>query len=230
MSAIGILGGMGPQASAKLYESIIRGTQNYTPAAVDDDYPEIVLLNVPVPNFISDKNELPKAKQMLIDRTKLLEGAGCTVNGIACNTAHILLPELQAVTTVPFLSIPKLVTEQVKATGFKRVGLLATPTTLGSTLYDEAMIGIAEIVRPDKEFAEQIESYIYKQLNDKLIEAERKQFKAQVKKFKENNNLDGVILACTELPLVFGDSRNDNTVIDTLQLLASGLLESYFNS
>lgn len=209
MSAIGILGGMGPQASAKLYELIIKGSQEYTPAAVDNDYPEIVLLNVPVPNFISNKNELPKAKLMLIERTKLLEKAGCTVNGIACNTAHILLPELQAVTKVPFLSIPSLVAKQAKTAGYERVGLLATPTTLGSTLYDETLAGIAEIVRPNKVFAVQIEQYIYKQLNDTLLKNERQQFKAKVKEFKQANKLDAVILGCTELPLVYGESQNN---------------------
>jgi len=229
MSAIGILGGMGPQASAKLYELIIKGTQKYTPAAVDDDYPEIVLLNVPVPNFISNKNELPKAKQMLIDRTKLLEQAGCTVNGIACNTAHILLPELQAVTSVPFLSIPELVAKRINAAGYKRVGLLATPTTLGSTLYDDALSDIAEIVRPDAAFAERIEQYIYKQLNDKLKQDERQLFRKQVAKFKQANKLDAVILGCTELPLVYEESLNDESILDTLQILSEELLVSYFD-
>jgi aspartate racemase len=230
MSAIGILGGMGPQASAKLYELIIKGTQEYTPAAVDDDYPEIVLLNIPVPNFISNKNELPKAKQMLIDRAKLLEEAGCTINGIACNTAHILLPELQAVTKVPFLSIPELVAEQIKTAGYKRVGLLATPTTLGSTLYDDALADFAEIVRPDTEFAERIEQCIYKQLNDQLTPNESQQFKKQVAKFKQDNDLNAVILGCTELPLVYGESLEDSSILDTLQILSEGLLVSYFGN
>ncbi len=230
MSAIGILGGMGPQASVRLYELLIDGTKAYTSAAVDDDYPEIVLLNVPVPNFISNKNSLPEARQMLIERTKLLEQAGCTVNGIACNTAHILLPELQAVTKVPFLSIPKLVVVRVKTAGYKRVGLLATPTTLDSTLYDDALADLAEIVRPDIDFAKQLEQYIYKQLNNSLTSTERQDFKRNVAQFKGQQQLDAVILGCTELPLVYGDSQAEETVIDTLQLLADNLLRSYFNN
>lgn len=228
MSAIGILGGMGPQASAGLYKLLIEGTKAYTPAAVDDDYPEIILLNVPVPNFISNKNKLPEAKQMLIERTKLLEQAGCTVNGIACNTAHILLPELQAVTKVPFLSIPNLVAQQVRTAGYRRVGLLATPTTLSSALYDEALADIAVIVRPERELAEQLEEYIYKQLNSDLSKNERQSFRQKVAYFKQVNSLDAVILGCTELPLVYGESLNDDTVIDTLHVLTDGLLESYF--
>ncbi|MEI6237608.1 MAG: aspartate/glutamate racemase family protein [Candidatus Saccharibacteria bacterium] len=139
MSAIGILGGMGPQASAKLYDLLIEGSKAYTPAAVDDDYPEIVIFSVPVPNFISNKQYLNKAKTMLIKRARLLEMSGCIINGIACNTAHILLPEMQVSTKVPFLSIPKLVAEKIKLAGFKKVGLLATPTTLASDLYDQAL-------------------------------------------------------------------------------------------
>lgn len=225
MPAIGILGGMGPQASARLYELLIEGTKAYTPAAIDSDYPEIVLLNVPVPNFISNKNELQKAKQMLIERTILLEQADCIVNGIACNTAHILLPELQAVTKVPFLSVPELVAKKVKATGFERVGLLATPTTLSSNLFDE-VIG-AEIVKPQKEIASRTETYIYKQLRGEISDADKKAFRKLVKDFKESENLDVVILGCTELPLVY--EKIDGSVIDTLQLLSDALLEKYFD-
>ncbi len=229
MPAIGILGGMGPQASAKLYELIIAGTAKYSPAALDEDFPEIVLLNVPVPNFISNKNNMPEAKRMLIERTKLFEVAGCTINGIACNTVHVLLPELQAVTSVPFLSIPKLVADKVRATGYKRVGLLATPTTLTSTLYDDALSGATEIIRPNTVLANQIESYIYKMLDGNLNETDRRDFKNQVKIYRQENNLDAVILGCTELPLIYGESLDDESVLDTLQLLADGLLQSYFS-
>lgn len=228
MPAIGILGGMGPQASAKLYELIIAGTAKYSPAALDEDFPEIVLLNVPVPNFISNKSNMPEARRMLIERTKLLEAAGCTINGIACNTVHVLLPELQAVTCVPFLSMPQLVADKVKIAGYKRVGLLATPTTLTSTLYDDAIKDQAELIRPKAIFAKQIESFIYKKLDGTLTENDENNFKNQVQIFRQEDNLDAIILGCTELPLVYGESLDNESVLDTLQLLADGLLQSYF--
>lgn len=230
MPAIGILGGMGPQASAKLYELIIAGTSKYSPAALDEDFPEIVLLNVPVPNFISNKTNMPEARRMLIERTKLLEKAGSTINGIACNTVHVLLPELQAATSVPFLAIPQLVADKIKELGFRRVGLLATPTTLNSTLYDHAIQRQAEIIRPDVEFAEQIESYIYKKLDGTLSKTDESSFKNLVQTFRRENSLDAVILGCTELPLVYGESLDDESTLDTLQLLADGLLKEYFSS
>lgn len=227
MPAIGILGGMGPQASAKLYEMLIGGTKLYLPNAVDDDYPEIVLLNVPVPNFISNKNELSVVRQMLLDKTKLLEIAGCTVNAIACNTAHILLPELQASTKVQFLSIPNIVASKIQSTGFKRVGLLATSTTIKSSLYSDALEKIADLVLPNRELISKVETYIYKQLNSSLTSSDRDQFHELVEQFIHDENLDAVILGCTELPLVYGD-RKDPKIIDSLSLLSGELLASYF--
>ena len=229
MGAIGILGGMGPQASNKLYELIIKKTANYTNAAIDEDYPEIVLLSVPVPNFISDKEQLPKALEMLLEKTKLLEQAGCTINGIACNTVHLLLPELQASTSVTFVSVPQLVSEKIKLAKYKRVGLLATPTTLQSTLYDNA-ISTAEIIRPNKEMVAFAEECIYAELSGQLSDAQRKKFRIDLNKFKSDNQLDTVILGCTELPLVFGGSQYDESIIDTLDVLADGLLEQYFSN
>ena len=228
MATIGILGGMGPQATAQLYELIIEGTKTYRPTAVDDEYPEVVLLSVPVPNFISNKDSLNVARRMLVARTQQLEQLGSTINGIACNTAHILLPELQAATKVPFLSIPLLVARRVQAAGYRRVGLLATPTTLQTTLFDEALSGIAEIVRPENALAMSIEEYIYRQLNNSLTAGDSPAFRKLVQEFMEQTGVDAVILGCTELPLIYGDLTDAPHIIDTLQVLADALLRAYF--
>lgn len=227
MSAIGILGGMGPQASARLVELLIEQTSQFVTNPTDSDFPEIIHLSVPVPNFISNKTNIQKAKTILIERTKLLEAAGSTINCIACNTAHLLLPELQAITKVPFVSIPKLVAHEVQSRDARRVGLLATPTTLSSALYDEALHGIAEIIRPSHTIARQTEQYIFKQLANKLSKMERQEFRRLVDSFLTDNDLDIVVLGCTELPLVYGQI-SDQRVISTLDVLSTELLKRYF--
>ena len=229
MSAIGILGGMGPQASARLVELLINKTPNFVDSPIDSDFPEIIHLSVPVPNFIANKHNMKKAKEILLERTQFLEDAGSTINGIACNTAHLLLPELQASTVVPFLSIPNLVSERIKAAGFKRVGLLATPTTLNSTLYDKVLEGICELIRPNDSTAKKLEAFIFSQLSGQLSEVERLKFHELVNNFKTHQHLDAVILGCTELPLVYGLST-DRTIIDTLNILAEGLLVNFFGN
>lgn len=228
MSAIGILGGMGPQASARLVELLIAQTPQFVSNPIDSDFPEIILMSVPVPNFISNKNNLGKAKTILQERTKLLEQSGSTINCISCNTAHLLLSDLEKVTNVPFVSIPQLVAEKIKANGFTRVGLLATPTTLRSTLFDKVIGKNVTLVRPSHDLATQTETLIVKQLSGHIGEREREHFRAQVDEFLQANHLDAVILGCTELPLVFGDTT-DKQVIDTLEVLSEGLLMRFFN-
>ena len=87
--------------------------------------------------------------------------------------------------------------------------------------------GGIELVRPDLNTAEIIEGYIYKQLNNSLTRLEQQQFRQLVSKLTKDKELDAVILGCTELPLVYGDS-NDPVIIDTLKVLCDGLLREYF--
>lgn len=227
MPAIGILGGMGPQASARLVELLIAKTPNFVINPIDSDYPEIIHLSVPVPNFISNKNNMQKAKDILIERTKLLEKSGSTINCIACNTAHLLLPELQASTQVPFLSIPLLVANKVRSNKFSRIGLLATPSTLASSLYDDALEKSVVLVRPNDVLKRKLEKLILKQLRGNISEADRNNFKNIVSNFTKTNELDAVILGCTELPVIFGENT-DTRIIDTLEVLSDALLEKYF--
>ena len=225
MTAIGILGGMGPQASARLHTLLIREAPRHMTIETDTDFPEIVHISVPVPNFIHDKTNLQKAKNILINRTQILETAGCTIIGIACNTAHLLLNDLQATTTVQFVSLPHLVADRIDTLGHKRVGLLATPNTLRSTMYDDAMGPNVSLIRPDAVTAEILEAMIFRTLKGVNTDEDSVDLREIVDRFIVEQELDAVILGCTELPLIFGDHK-DERVIDTLEVLAEGLLKA----
>lgn len=222
MATIGILGGMGPQASNRLVELLIEKSLDRSALRLDTDVPEIVLLSVPVPNFVSNKHNMNIAKDMLLKRVKLFEQAHCDIAGIACNTAHLLLPNIQAATTVEFVPLPLLVAEKLHSLQSKRAGLVASPTTLRSTLFDDVIRGTV-LVRPNKKLANLTERNIRKKLADILTETDRRNFQAAIRNFMEVERLDTIILGCTELPLVFGET-NDPTIIDTLDVLADGLL------
>ena len=224
MATIGIFGGMGPQASTKLCELIVQKALDNSLSRQDTDVPEIVLLSVPVPNFVSNKTNMGIAKAMLVNRVKLFEQARCDVAGIACNTAHLLLPEIQIASSVPFVSLPHLVAQRIRDNEFKRVGLLGSPNTLQSTLFDEAITD-AILVRPSQRLIKLTALNIHKQLKGVITAQERTRFKLAVRRFTATNHLDAVILGCTELPLVFGPTNNKK-IIDTLDVLAEGLLQS----
>jgi aspartate racemase len=212
MSAIGIIGGMGPQASAHLLDLLVRDAPQHMSIASDSDFPEIMLLSVPVPNFVTNKTHLQQS--------------GCVVAGIACNTAHLMLPELQQATTVPFIAIPELVAAEIARNSWRRVGLTGSPNTLASTLFDDAIPNHTALIRPDIATTTILERLIFKELSGMRTEQDRRLLHTIINRFMHTQELDAVILGCTELPLIFGDS-DDAHIIDTLSILSKGLLQAY---
>jgi len=137
--SIGILGGMGPQASARLLNLMIEMSIRDFMAKNGDDFPEIILDSVPIQDFISNKKNEDKALEMLRSRTKKLNKFDLSCLAIACNTAHILLPELQVISKTPFISIIEEVSKAVDESKLRKVGILGTSQTIKSGLYQKSL-------------------------------------------------------------------------------------------
>ena len=223
MSAIGIIGGMGPQASAHLLDLLVTKAPRHMVIESDSDFPEFVLLSEPVPNFVNSKENMDRAAQILKTKLPILENANCVVAGIACNTAHQFLSVLQTATTVEFISIPQEVGKVITECGFKHVGLLGSPSTINSRLFDDA-VDTQEILRPPQSTTDEIENLIRMQLAGNITHKHRKKLAAIVNTFIKSCDLDIVILGCTELPLILGEHPH---AIDTLSLLADKLLSRF---
>ena len=86
MKTIGIIGGMGPEATALFYKKIIRIFQNYYSAKYDSDYPKIIIYNVPIPDVVENCTQEEIIKSMLISASKKLESIGADYIVIPCNT------------------------------------------------------------------------------------------------------------------------------------------------
>ena len=226
---IGIIGGVGPQATRFIYEKIIEFSQIKYGAKNNNDYPRILIDSVPVPDFISDTSQIEVAKGMLIDATQGLVKAGATRLCIGSNTVHILLEDLKRETDITFLSMIDLVAEKCTAQGFNKVGLLGTPVLLESKLYDEALKnrGI-ELVHPTNEEVE---------IADKIIRSVLAGQKTSDKKeeyIQALNNLFGrgsqaIILGCTELPLAINYEALGNRTISSDEVLAEGIVDYYYS-
>ncbi|MDR2347344.1 MAG: aspartate/glutamate racemase family protein [Bifidobacteriaceae bacterium] len=225
--AIGVIGGLGPQASALLYKLLVDKTKHHTQLRDTADYPRIVLLSTSIPNYLStgqasDPAIMAKVIALVQEEVRLLEAAGAIVNGIACNTAHLALDQLQAVTAVPFLSIMDLARRAVA--GFDRPGLLCTRLTKQTGLY----AGVHPNLHiPSDALLEQAETWVFKLLDDAVRPADEVAFRQFVRQYQQANDLDAVVLGCTELPVVYGPATEPG-VISSLEVLADGLLDFYF--
>lgn len=231
--SIGIIGGMGPQASAKLLEVLITMCNRDYGAENDSDFPEIILNSVPVPDFISNKRNINTAFniletfKILEERIKNLEKFNPACFGIACNTIHLLLKDLQTKTKVPFVSIIEKVADEVYLSKIEKVGLLATPVTLASGLYQKALAEQnIKVVIPSKNEQEIIEKVIRNILGGNIDSSDRNNLVLVAKSFKRKG-VEGIILGCTELPLIF-PKNFPVPVFDSIEILARALLKKYF--
>lgn len=218
---IGVIGGMGPMASAEFYNMLITKSVRDFGAKNNDDFPEILIDSVPVPDFISDKRHLRTARAMLVDRIRRLNGFGVGQICIACNTAHILLSDFRKVSKVPVISIMKEVAERIQNNGYRRIGLLATPVTYRSGLYPKS------VIIPSEKEQEKLETFIRSVIAGEPIASIKKRIAPLAHAFIKKHRLDAVILGCTELPLIFPRDTHV-AVIDTLDVLADAVLSHYY--
>lgn len=221
---IGLIGGMGPFASARFLQILLEKSVSDFGAKNGSDFPEIILDSVPIDDFISDTSTLPAARKTLISRVKKLEKMGCTSIAMVCNTGHILFPELSRVGNGKMVSIIDSVRDKVIDRKMKRVGLLATKTTIKAGVFEKPFEGTGiKLINPDSRTLDLCEKAIRTVIANGSLKKMRKSLNDQVKKFIKNEGLDGIILGCTELPLVF--PRKPKNFIDCLDVLSDRLLD-----
>ncbi len=225
---IGILGGMGPDATLKLYEHIIRNT----PAKRDQDHLPLVIYNLPtVPdrsNAILADGEDPTPH--LLKGAQLLERAGVDVWAIPCVTAHCFLSPVLEQVNVPFISIIDATVTHVKKrhSELKTAGVLATTGTIHSGIFRDAFQAEGyEVLVPSQDDQENLVMAAI--FGERGIKAGFCDEVNQHKMRTAANNLIArgakiLIAGCTEIPLVLSSAEVDVPVIDTLEILAKTLV------
>lgn len=213
---IGILGGMGPEATADLYLRIIRLYQQRYGAAYDSDFPEMIIVNLPIPDVVEDTRKKDKVKGMLAGGVKKLEDAGADFIVIPCNTVTDYIGEIPC--SVPLVDIVQETKEAVKDAHVSKIGLLGTETTIESGIYDNAKGDVLTLEKHDRAETTRI---IMNILSGRKSGKDKEKLLGFVRKLKDRG-ADKVILGCTELSLLISAGED---VIDTLDVLAESAVE-----
>lgn len=224
---IAIIGGMGPEASAYMYQRMIDFSINTFAVKQNDEFPEIILDSIPVPDFISDDKKRKKALQILQDRVAKLNLIDLSCIGIACNTAHILYAELQLASKAPIISMIDGVVAAVVKDNIFTVGLVGTPSLLSSGLYQKKLAtnGIKTVIPTVKQI-KLLENIIRNVIAGSITKRERLTLLSITDSLKKQG-AEGIILGCTELPLVF-PKKYRVPVYNSVDILAERLLRNYY--
>ncbi len=225
---LGVLGGLGPQATVYFSDMVVR----YTEAASDQEHiPMIILNDTEIPDrtaFIlgtSEESPLPK----MIEDAKLLEKAGCSMIVIPCNTAHFFYDEVEKNVSIPIINIiDETVRYCVESTpGIKTVGLLATQGTVQSGSYKRYTDKYdLELITPDEEDEKKLMSIIYDQVKaGKSVDI--LEFSEIISNMKRRG-ADVIVLGCTELSVInreYGLTVRDREIKDSMEILVVKSIE-----
>ncbi len=221
---IGILGGMSPESTVDYYQYI---TRTYTERFGDHGYPALIIYSVSFQPYVDWPNagRWDLVAQGLREAAQDLEAAGADFIVIATNTMHIVFDEVQASVGIPMLSLLDAVGEAIQAQGLRQVGLLGTRFTMAHSLYPEALAAYnIDVLRPEVQDQEIVNRIIYDELVvGQIHAASRAKFVAIIDKLQARG-AQGIILGCTEIPLLVKPTDVSLPLFDTTTIHAEAAL------
>ncbi len=225
---VGILGGMGPEATSRFFELVVKNTE----AKVDQEHLRIIVCNWPqIPDrtraiLYGGENPVP----LMLEGLRILEKAGVEIAAIPCMTAHYFLPQLKKKTRLKLID---LITETADWTAasfpeVKAVGLLATEGTVATGIFQKAFWRQKiEILTPSAGSQQKIMEAIYGEKGIKagfsgsapahlLREAALELIQA---------GAGAIIAGCTEIPLALKQKHLPAPLIDPMLIGARALVK-----
>ena len=215
---VGVIGGMGPMATAKFMELVI----NNTKATCDQDNVDMLICQYSsIPdrtNYILSKSDVSPLDEM-IRCAKLLEREKCDFLVMPCNTATYFYDKISTSVNIPLLNIVKETVNHCISKDAKKIGLMATDGTIKSGVYDSYLPDNIKLFKPSDDIQKEIMSIIYDEVKQNII-PNRERFLKVIDYFKDNN-CDVIILGCTELSVANEQlDINDEKIVDSLTVLA----------
>jgi len=231
MKVLGMIGGVGPESTIDYYKNIIAMYRERKP---DGHYPQFVVNSIDLQKGIDflEADDLSGMTEFLLNEIEKLPRAGAEFGIIAANTPHIVFDELKAKLPIPFISIVQAACAHAKERGLKRLALFGTRYTMQADFYQKVFQreGI-ELLAPElrdqnyiheKYFAELVPGIFLPETLAGLL--------AIVDRMKSNADIEGVVLAGTELALILRDeSHNGVALLDTGKIHCQAAVDEMFS-
>ena len=226
MKKIGILGGMSPESTTLYYEHI---TRTYTARFGDYGYPEILIYSVNFQKFVDwqHNGQWNEAAREMAEALERLHVAGADFGLIATNTMHIVFDEVQQAVHMPLLSIVQATAEAILAAGLRSVGLLGTVFTMSERFFREGLGALRESRCSFRNPSDQqrINEVIYQELCRGEIRPTSRQLFLEIIERLRHRGAQGIVLGCTEIPLLVEPQHCDLPLFNTALLHAGKALD-----
>ncbi|HUT81680.1 MAG TPA: amino acid racemase [Candidatus Bathyarchaeia archaeon] len=225
MKKIGIIGGMSAYSTIDYYRIIIDEYRKIHPGTMA---PELVIdsLNHGKMATLITANHWDEVLNELVNSAKNLTKAKADVIIIAANTPHIIFDKLVKKVDVPMISIMEATGKAIQNKKLTKVGLIGTKNTMDADYYSKTLskMGI-EIIVPEEEDKRLIDEIIKKELILNIITEESKRKYIQIMDKLREAGAKGIILGCTEIPMLIKEKDYSLPLFDTTYLHAKAVLD-----
>ena len=160
--------------------------------------------------------------ELLAEKAAILEKAGAEIILLCTNTMHLLAETIESRISIPFLHIVDVVGKEIKAKDISKAGLLGTKFTMEKRFYKDRLSGSfdIEVLVPDPEEREFIHHVIYRELIQGKISMDSKKQFVEIADRLRKEGAQGIILGCTEIPLILKQDDCEIPLFDTTYLHA----------
>ena len=225
MKKIGIIGGLSAESSIEYYKILVKEYNKIKGGAAS---PLLIIDSLDleaVTNLVAN-DEWDEVEKVIYQSARNLESAGAEVIVIATNTIHKVFYEVEKKIGVPMISIIEATAETIQSKGIKKIGLLGTIFTMQSDFYQNVLLRYnLETIVPSQEDQEVINRIIFDELTYHILTAEsKKEYQDVIGKLQEKG-AEGIILGCTEIPLLIKQEDSPIPVFDTTTIHAMAALK-----
>lgn len=226
MKKIGLIGGMSWESTKVYYELINKmiieklGKFHSAKCVIDSvDFEEIV--------HLQHKNDWSSLHKIMVESAQNLERAKAKAILICTNTMHLSCDEIRENTSIPIIHIAEATGEKIQKNNITKVLLLGTKFTMEKDFYKSILKNKfnIEVYIPNEEDIMLVHNIIYNELVKGIFKKESKEVYKNIIKKASIKGIEGIILGCTEIPLLIKQSDVSIPVFDTTKIHAESAVE-----
>lgn len=222
MKIIGLIGGMSWESSLEYYRIInervkqkLGGLHSAKCVMYSVDFAEIEKLQ--------HSGKWEDATEMMVDAAQRVERAGAEMVVICTNTMHRMASDVERSVQIPLLHIADATAQEIKSKGLNKVGLLGTRFTMEQEFYKGKLENVhnLQVLIPSEKEREYVHEVIFKELCVGMVKEKSKKRFQQIIEDLVSRGAQGIILGCTEIPLLVKKEDSSVTLFDTTWIHAS---------
>jgi aspartate racemase len=219
---IGIIGGISHESTIKYYEYILK---KYYARKRNYHYPEMVIFSLDLKKLMEfeDREDMDGYIHYIREGIKALEKAGAEFIVIAANSPHSVFEVVEKMASVPMISIVEVAAREAEKWDMKKLLLIGIKYTMQSSFYQDVFKKHGmEVITPSEEEQDEINKIVF---NELVLGIFKKETRIKLINIIKNYKVDGVILGCTELPLILDQEDTEVKLLNTLVLHARAALD-----